>query len=62
MSAEKKLLDYSDLFSLNDYKKNGKIIYRRFKDNYGKRSKSRVQVNNIYETKNYILDEINHDG
>ena len=42
MSAEKKLLDYSDLFSLNDYKKNGKIIYRRFKDNYGKRSKSRV--------------------
>ena len=27
MLAEKKLLDYTNLFSPNDYKKNGKIIY-----------------------------------
>ena len=31
------LLDYSKLFSCNDYKKNGKIIYKYFKDKYGKR-------------------------
>ena len=29
------LLDYTNLFSRNDYKKNGKIIYKYFKDRYG---------------------------
>ena len=28
----KNLLDYTNLFSTNDYKKNGKIIYKYFKD------------------------------
>ena len=42
MLARKTLLDYSNLFSPNDYKKNGKIIYKYFKDKYGRRSKSRV--------------------
>ena len=32
MLAGKPLLDYSDLFSPNDYKKNDKIIYKCFKD------------------------------
>ena len=41
MLLEKNLLDYS-YFSLNDYKKNSKIICEYFKDNYGRRSKSRV--------------------
>ena len=36
------LLDYTNLFSLNDYKKNDKIIYKYFKDKYGRKSKSRV--------------------
>ena len=36
------LLDYTNLFSPNDYKKNGKIIYKYFKDKYGRKSKSRV--------------------
>ena len=40
MLAGKTLLDYTNLFSLNDYKKNGKIIYKDFKDRYGRRSKS----------------------
>ena len=40
MLAGKTLLDYSNLFSLNDYKKNDKIIYKYFKDKYGRRSKS----------------------
>ena len=29
-------LDYTNLFSPYDYKKNGEIIYRYFKDKYGK--------------------------
>ena len=36
------LLDYTNLFSPNDYKKNDKIIYKYFKDKYCSRSKSRV--------------------
>ena len=42
MLAEKTLLDYTNLFSPNDYKRNDKIIYRYFKDKYGRRSKSGV--------------------
>ena len=32
------LLDYAYLFSPNGYKKNEKIIYKYFKDKYGRRS------------------------
>ena len=35
------LLDYTNLFSPNDYKKN-KIIYKYFKDKCGRRSKYQV--------------------
>ena len=42
MLAEKTLLDYTNLFSLNDYEKNDKIIYKYFKDAYDRRSKSDV--------------------
>ena len=42
MSTEKTLLDYTDLFSPKDYKKNDKIIYKYFKDKY---CKSRIQIN-----------------
>ena len=38
--AVKTLLDYTNLFSPNDYKKSDKIIYEYFKDKYGKRSRS----------------------
>ena len=40
MLGGKTLLDYTNLFSPNDYKKNDKIIYKDFKDKYGRRSKS----------------------
>ena len=40
--AGKTLLDYTHLFSPNDYKKNDKIIYRSFKDKYDRKSKFRV--------------------
>ena len=42
MLAGKTLLDYTNLFSPNDYKKKDKIIYKYFKDKYGRRSKPRV--------------------
>ena len=32
----KTLLDYTDLFPSKNYKKNDKIIYKYFKDKYGK--------------------------
>ena len=42
MLAGKTLLDYTNLFSPSDYKKSDKIIYKYFKDKYGRRSKSQV--------------------
>ena len=39
MIAGKQLLDYYNLFSPNDYQKNCKIIYKYFKDKYGKRKR-----------------------
>ena len=42
MLAERPLLCYTNLFSPNSYKKNDKIIYKDFKDKYGRRSKSWV--------------------
>ena len=42
MLSEKTLLAYTNLLSPNDYKRNDKIIYKYFKDKYGRRSKSRV--------------------
>ena len=36
MPAGKTLLDYTNLFSLHNYKKNDKIIYKYFKDKYVK--------------------------
>ena len=42
--AGKTLLDSTNLFSPNDYKKNDKIIYRYFKDKYGRRRESQVQI------------------
>ena len=42
MLAGKTLLDYTNLFSPNDYKNNDKIICKYFKDNYDRRKKSQV--------------------
>ena len=37
MTAVQTFLDYSNLFSLNEYQKNDKIIHKYFKDKYGKK-------------------------
>ena len=39
MFAGKALLDYTNLFSPNDYKKNDKIIYKYFKEKYVRKRK-----------------------
>ena len=39
MTEGKTLLDFSNLFSPNDYQKNDKIIYKYDKDKYGKRKR-----------------------
>ena len=44
MLVGKTLLDYINLFSRNDNKKNDKIIYKSFKGKYGRRSKSQVKI------------------
>ena len=44
MIAGKTLLDHANLFSPNDYKKNDKIIYKYFKDEYDRRTSL------VYET------------
>ena len=58
MLAGRIFLDYTNLFSLNDYEKNDKIIYKYFKD---KCVKSRVEIKKIDETRNYPLSEIKHN-
>ena len=39
MLAENTVLDYTNLFFLNDYKNNEKIIYKYFKYKYDRRRK-----------------------
>ena len=45
MLAGTALLDYTNLFSPNDYNKNDKIIYRYFKNKYGKKKKKMQTLN-----------------
>ena len=42
MLVGKTLIDYTSLFSPNDYKKNDEIIYEYLKDKYGRKSNSQV--------------------
>ena len=49
--AGKTFLDYTNLFSLNDYKKNEKIIYKYFKDKYDRRSKSWIWIKKNWRNK-----------
>ena len=49
MLAEKALVDYTDLFSMNDCKKKDKIIYKHFKNKNGRRAKSWVYICQIVQ-------------
>ena len=57
MLAEKTLLDHTNLFSPNDYKKNDKIIYI-LRTNM---SRLEFRLRKIDETRNYLLVEIKHN-
>ena len=61
MLARKTLLDYTNLFSRNDYKKNYKIIYKYLKINMVKKASLEFRLRKIDETRNYLLDETKHN-
>ena len=51
MLPGKALLGYTNLFSLNNYKKNGKTIYKYFKDKYSSKASLEFRSRKIGETK-----------
>ena len=60
--TKKTLLDYTNLFSSNDYKNNDKIIYKYLKEIYDKRRHNpSIKTLKMDETRNYLLEEINHN-
>ena len=52
------LSDYTNLFPLNDYKKNDKIIYKYFKINMIEEASLVFRLSKKDERANYLLDEI----
>ena len=59
MVERKVLLDYINLFSSNDYQKNGKIIYNNFKHKHVKRKLSLdFRLKTIDKARNYLFEEI----
>ena len=63
MLAGKTLLDYTNLFSPNDYKSNDKIIYyiSILKINMAEEASLEFRLRTTDETRNYLLDEIKHN-
>ena len=59
--ARKNLLDYTNLFSLNDYKRNDRIISKCLQINMVEGASLEFRLRNIDETRNYLLDEIKHN-
>ena len=60
MLEGKTLLDYTNLFSLNDCEKNDKILDNYFKDKYNM-SSLKFRFTKIDETRNYLLEEIKNN-
>ena len=56
--AGKPLLDFTNLFSLNDYKKNDREYIIILKINMVEEGRLELRLRNIDETINYLLDEI----
>ena len=62
MITGKTLLDYSNIFSPNDYQKNDKIIYNYFQDQYGKRKrKPWLLTKKMNGTRKYLLHQIRYN-
>ena len=62
MLPGKTLLDYTNLFSPNDYKKNDKIIYKFLKIDMAEKASLEFRLRKIDETRNNILEEIKHNN
>ena len=58
--AGKTLLDYTNLFCPNYYKKNNKKIFKYFKYKCGREVSLEFRLRKNDETRNYLLDEIKH--
>ena len=56
MLGGKTLLNYTNFFSTNDYKKNYKIIYKYLKANMVEEASLEFRSRKIDETRNYVLD------
>ena len=63
MLAGKTLLDYTNLFSPNDYKSNDKIRYyvSILTINMAEEASLEFRLRTTDETRNYLLDEIKHN-
>ena len=61
MVAGKTLLDYTILFSPNDYKKNGKKFISILQINMVKEGSLEFRLRKIDETRNYLLAEIKYN-
>ena len=56
---QQKVLSDTNLFSPNDYERNEKIIYKYFKDKYGKiKRKFWIKTKKIDKRRNYVLQEM----
>ena len=53
MVAGKTLLDYTNLFFPNDYKKTDKIIYKYFKDKYV-RYRIQTEIKNMKQKSSFV--------
>ena len=62
MLPGKTLLDYTNLFSPNDYKKNDKIIYKFLKIDMAEKASLEFRLRKIDETRNNILEEVKHNN
>ena len=54
--------DYTNLFFPKDYKKNDKIIYKYLKTNMAEEASLQFKLRKVDETRNYLLEEINHNN
>ena len=61
MLPGKALLDYTNLFSGNDYKKNAEVLFNYFKDNMLEEASIRFRLRKTDETRVFLLEEIEHN-
>ena len=61
MLPGKTLLDYTNLFSANDYKKNDEVSFNYFKDNMVEEASIGFILRKTDETRIFLLEKIEHN-